>query len=139
MGDTMNRDQVRQLAQAAFDSETGHALRAREARWLLVCDMAGNADAARHAMEGVGDSPDGGAALATAHLADLDENEARQITETVDRLAFTLCIQAADEAQAAAQSMLVKPEGIEPDTVALLAATELVRQRTLERAAAAGS
>lgn len=49
----MDTDEVRQLAQAAFDSEAGHAIRAREARWLLVIDMAGNPEAAGHAMDGI--------------------------------------------------------------------------------------
>jgi hypothetical protein len=91
-------------------------------RHLALSDLAPNADEA--VIEGIDDSPDGGAAMAEAHLADLPEEERDELLERA-------AMESGRRLQAAAFNLLAAtdaarlPVEVTPEMVAVAAVTEL--------------
>jgi hypothetical protein len=117
-GATELKQLMGRVLQSGASEEFGHFV----VRRIALSDMAPNADEA--VLDGIDESPDGGAAMAEAHLLGLPEHERdvlleRAATETGRRLhaaAFTLLT-------AAAAARL--PVEITPEMVAVAAVTEL--------------
>jgi hypothetical protein len=114
--------ELKQLMGRVLDSEAAESFGHFVVRQIALNDMAPSADEAL--LDGIEESPDGGAAMAEAHLLGLPEHERdvlleRAATETGRRLhaaAFTLLT-------AAAAARL--PVEITPELVAVAAVTEL--------------
>jgi hypothetical protein len=114
--------ELKQLMGRVLQSSASEAFGHFIVRRIALNDMAPNADDA--VLEGVEESPDGGAAMAEAHLLSLPDEERDEIleraaTETGRRLhaaAFAL-LTAADAARL--------PVEVTPEMVALAAVTEL--------------
>jgi hypothetical protein len=114
--------ELKELMGRVLDSDASEAFGHFMARQFALRDMAPGADDAM--LEGIEESPDGGAAMAEAHLMGLDEEERddlleRAAEETGRRLhaaAYTLL-----EAVSAARL----PIEVTPEMVAVAAITEL--------------
>jgi hypothetical protein len=114
--------ELKQLMGRVLDSPASEAFGHFVVRRIALNDMAPNADEA--VLDGVDESPDGGAAMAEAHLLSLPDEERddlleRAATETGRRLhaaAFTL-LTAAGAARLSVE--------ITPEMVAVAAVTEL--------------
>ena len=124
MSDTDNTGgtQLTQLMGRVFQSDACEAFGDFVARRLALGDLAPRADDA--VLEGIDESPDGGAAMAEAHLASLPEDARdalldRASTETGRRL------HAAAVALLAAVDAARLPVEITPEMVAAAAVTEL--------------
>jgi hypothetical protein len=110
------------LMARVLDSDASDAFGQVMLRHLALRDMAPGADDA--VLEGIEESPDGGAAMAEAHLASLpdrerDELEERAAMETGRRL------HAAGFALLAAVGATRLPVEVTPEMVAVAAVTEL--------------
>jgi hypothetical protein len=114
--------ELKELMGRVFESDASEAFGQFMVRQIALSDMAPNAD---HALlEGIEESPDGGAAMAEAHLLGLPESERedlleRAATETGRRLhaaAFTLL---------GAVGAARLPVDVTPEMVAVAAITEL--------------
>jgi hypothetical protein len=114
--------ELKELMGRVFESDASEAFGQFMVRQIALGDMAPNAD---HALlEGIEESPDGGAAMAEAHLLGLPESERedlleRAATETGRRLhaaAFTLL---------GAVGAARLPVEVTPEMVAVAAITEL--------------
>jgi hypothetical protein len=120
--DNPGATELKQLMGRVLQSSASEAFGHFIVRRIALNDMAPNADHA--VLDGVEESPDGGAAMAEAHLLSLPDEERDEIleraaTETGRRLhaaAFTLLI-AADAARLDVE--------VTPEMVALAAVTEL--------------
>jgi hypothetical protein len=120
--DNPSATELKQLMGRVLQSSASESFGHFMVRRLALSDMAPNADDAL--LEGIDESPDGGAAMAEAHLLGLPDEERDEIleraaTETGRRLhaaAFAL-LTAADAARL--------PVEITPEMVALAAVTEL--------------
>jgi hypothetical protein len=120
--DNPSATELKQLMGRVLQSSASEAFGHFIVRRIALNDMAPNADHA--VLDGVEESPDGGAAMAEAHLLSLPDEERDEIleraaTETGRRLhaaAFTLLI-AADAARLDVE--------VTPEMVALAAVTEL--------------
>jgi hypothetical protein len=114
--------ELKELMARVIDSEASAAFAQFMVRQIALNHMAPNAD---HALlDGIEESPDGGAAMAEAHLAGMSEEEREELferaaTETGRRLqsaAFTLL---------AAVGAARLPVAVTPEMVAVAAITEL--------------
>jgi hypothetical protein len=113
---------LKELMGRVFDSDASEELTQFMVRRIALNDLAPAADDAL--VEGIDESPDGGAAMAEAHLASLPESEREDLldrasAETGRRLhaaAFTLL--------AAAEAARL-PVEVTPEMVAVAAVTEL--------------
>ena len=120
--DNPGATELKQLMGRVLQSSASEAFGHFIVRRIALNDMAPNADHA--VLDGIEESPDGGAAMAEAHLLSLPDDERDEIleraaTETGRRLhaaAFTLLI-AADAARLDVE--------VTPEMVALAAVTEL--------------
>lgn len=114
--------ELKELMARVFDSDASQAFAQFMVRHVALSDMAPNADEA--VIEGIEESPDGGAAMAEAHLYGLPEDERdalleRASNETGRRL------HAAAFALLAAVGAARLPVTISPEMVAVAAITEL--------------
>ena len=114
--------ELKELMGRVFESDASEAFGHFIVRQIALSDMAPNADDA--VLEGVEESPDGGAAMAEAHLLGLPDQERdelleRAATETGRRL------HAAAFALLAATGAARLPIDVTPEMVAVAAITEL--------------
>jgi hypothetical protein len=114
--------EVKELMAQVLDSEASAAFARFIERRMALIDMAPNADDA--VLDGVEESPDGGAAMAEAHLESLPELEREELleraaTETGRRL------HAAALALLTAVGAAHLPVEVTPEMVAVAAITEL--------------
>jgi hypothetical protein len=114
--------ELKELMARVFDSDASQAFAQFMVRHVALSDMAPNADDA--VIEGIEESPDGGAAMAEAHLYGLPEDERdalleRASNETGRRL------HAAAFALLAAVGAARLPVTVSPEMVAVAAITEL--------------
>ena len=114
--------ELKELMGRVFDSDASQAFAQFMVRHIALSDMAPNADFA--VIEGIEESPDGGAAMAEAHLHGLPEDERdalleRASNETGRRL------HAAAFALLAAVGAARLPVTVSPEMVAVAAITEL--------------
>jgi hypothetical protein len=114
--------ELKQLMARVFDSDAGEAFRRFMERRIALTDMAPAADEAL--LDGIEASPDGGAAMAEAHLLGLPDDERDELLE---RAAF----EAGRRLHAAAYALLTAadaarlPVEVTPEMVAVAAITEL--------------
>jgi hypothetical protein len=114
--------ELKELMGRVLDSDASEAFGHFMVRQIALSDMAPAADEA--VLEGIEESPDGGAAMAEAHLLGLPEEERQRLleraaTETGRRL------HAAAFALLAAVGAARLPVDITPEMVAVAAITEL--------------
>lgn len=114
--------ELKELMGRVLESDASEAFGHFIVRQIALSDMAPNADDA--VLEGVEESPDGGAAMADAHLLGLPDHERdelleRAATETGRRL------HAAAFALLAAAGAARLPVDVTPEMVAVAAITEL--------------
>jgi hypothetical protein len=114
--------ELKKLMSQVLESEASAAFGHFMVRHIALSDMAPNADEA--VLDGIEASPDGGAAMAEAHLQGLPEQERedlldRAATETGRRL------HAAAFALLAAAGAARLPVDVTPEMVAVAAVTEL--------------
>ena len=114
--------ELKELMGRVFESDASEAFGQFMVRQIALADMAPNADHA--VLEGIEESPDGGAAMAEAHLNGLPDEERdelleRAATETGARL------HAAAVALLAAVGAARLPVDVTPDMVSVAAITEL--------------
>lgn len=114
--------ELKQLMGRVLDSEASEAFGQFMVRQIALSDMAPSADDA--VLEGIEESPDGGAAMAEAHLRGLPDHEREELleraaTETGRRL------HAAAFALLAAVGAARLPVEVTPGMVAVAAITEL--------------
>jgi hypothetical protein len=114
--------ELKELMGRVFDSDASEAFGQFMVRQMALSDMAPNADDSL--LEGIEESPDGGAAMAEAHLAGLPDQERedlleRAATETGSRL------HAAAVALLAAVGAARLPVDVTPEMVTVAAITEL--------------
>ena len=111
-----------QLMSRVFESEAGEAFRDFMVRQIALNDMAPRADEA--VLEGIEESPDGGAAMADAHLDGLPDHVQDALFDRAE-------IQTGRRLQAAAVVLLSAaaaarlPVEVTPEMVAVAAITEL--------------
>jgi hypothetical protein len=114
--------ELKQLMSRVLESDASEAFGRFMVRQIALSDMAPNADDS--VLDGIEESPDGGAAMAEAHLSGLPEHEREQLleraaTETGRRL------QSAAFALLAAVGAARLPVEVTPEMVAVAAITEL--------------
>jgi hypothetical protein len=114
--------ELKELMGRVLDSEACEAFGQFMVRQIALSDMAPNADDA--VLDGIEESPDGGAAMAEAHLLGLPTDEREKLlerasTETGRRL------HAAAFALLAAVGAARLPVNVSPEMVAVAAITEL--------------
>jgi hypothetical protein len=114
--------ELKELMGRVFDSDASEAFGQFMVRQMALSDMAPNADDSL--LEGIEESPDGGAAMAEAHLAGLPDQERedlleRAATESGSRL------HAAAVALLAAVGAARLPVDVTPEMVTVAAITEL--------------
>jgi hypothetical protein len=114
--------ELKELMGRVFESNASEAFGQFMVRQLALADMAPNADDA--VLEGIEESPDGGAAMAEAHLNGLPDEEREELleraaTETGARL------HAAAVALLAAVGAARLPVDVTPEMVSVAAITEL--------------
>lgn len=114
--------ELKELMGRVFQSDASEAFGQFMVRQMALADMAPNADDA--VLEGIEESPDGGAAMAEAHLNGLPDEEREELleraaTETGARL------HAAAVALLAAVGAARLPVDVTPEMVSVAAITEL--------------
>jgi hypothetical protein len=114
--------ELKELMGRVFESNASEAFGQFMVRQMALADMAPNADDA--VLEGIEESPDGGAAMAEAHLNGLPDEEREELleraaTETGARL------HAAAVALLAAVGAARLPIDVTPEMVSVAAITEL--------------
>jgi hypothetical protein len=114
--------ELKELMGRVLESDASEAFGQFMVRHIALADMAPNADDA--VLEGIEESPDGGAAMAEAHLLGLPDHEREELleraaTETGRRL------HAAAFALLAAVGAARLPVEVSPEMVAVAAITEL--------------
>jgi hypothetical protein len=113
---------LKELMGKVLDSTASEAFGQFMVRHLALSDMAPNADEA--VLDGIEESPDGGAAMAEAHLQGLPEPEREELLERA-------AIEAGRRLHAAAFALLAAvgaarlPVDVTPEMVAVAALTEL--------------
>ena len=114
--------ELKELMGRVFQSEASEAFGDFMVRQIALSDLAPNADDA--VLDGVEASPDGGAAMAEAHLAGLPDHEREDLLERASR-------ESARRLHGAAVALLMAveaarlPVGVTPEMVAVAAITEL--------------
>ena len=114
--------ELKELMRRVLESDASEAFEQFTVRQIALRDMAPNADAAL--LEGVEESPDGGAAMAEAHLLGLPEQERDELLERGGREAVGR-LHAAAFALLAAVGAARLPVDVTPGMVAVAAITEL--------------
>jgi hypothetical protein len=114
--------ELKELMRRVLESDAADAFEQFVVSQFALRDMAPKADDA--VLEGVTESPDGGAAMAEAHLAGLPEDEREELVERAAREAGRRLHSAAYTLLAAAGAAHLAIE-ITPEMVALAAVTEL--------------
>jgi plasmid stability protein len=114
--------ELKQLMKRVFESDAGEAFRDFMVRQIALSDMAPNSDDA--VLEGIEASPDGGAAMADAHLDGLPD-------DVQDKLLERAAAETGRRLHAAAYALLTAaaaarlPVEVTPEMVAVAAITEL--------------
>jgi hypothetical protein len=114
--------ELKELMRRVIESDASEAFEQFMVRQIALRDMAPSADDA--VLKGVEDSPDGGAAMAEAHLLGLPDHEREELLERAGG-------EAARRLQAAASALLAAvgagrlPVDVTPEMVAVAAMTEL--------------
>ena len=114
--------ELKELMARVFDSDAAEAFGQVIARHVALRDMAPGADEA--VLDGIEESPDGGAAMAEAHLLSLPEPEREELLERA-------AIETGRRLHAAGFSLLAAvgasrlPVDVTPEMVAVAALTEL--------------
>jgi hypothetical protein len=114
--------QLKQLMARVFESEACEAFGDFMTRRIALADMAPQADSA--VLDGIDESPDGGAAMAEAHLSSLPDDERDDLIERAHA-------ESARRLHAAAFTLLAAVEAgrlpveVTPEMVAVAAITEL--------------
>ena len=114
--------ELKELMRRVLESEASEAFEQFTVRQIALRDMAPNADNAL--LEGIEESPDGGAAMAEAHLLGLSEHERDELLERGGREAVGR-LHAAAFALLAAVGAARLPVEVTPEMVAVAAITEL--------------
>jgi hypothetical protein len=114
--------ELKELMSRVLDSDAAEAFGQFVMRRIALGDMAPNADEA--VLEGIEESPDGGAAMAEAHLRGLPESVREQLLErAAEESGRRLHAAAYTLLSAAAAARL--PVDVTPEMVAVAAITEL--------------
>jgi hypothetical protein len=114
--------ELKELMSRVLDSDAAEAFGQFVMRRIALGDMAPNADDA--VLEGIEESPDGGAAMAEAHLRGLPESVREQLLErAAEESGRRLHAAAYTLLSAAAAARL--PVDVTPEMVAVAAITEL--------------
>jgi hypothetical protein len=114
--------ELKELMGRVLDSDVSEAFGHFMVRHLALSDMAPNADEAL--LEGIEESPDGGAAMADAHLRGLPEDAREELLERAAEQAGRR-LHAAAFALLAAVGAARLPVEVTPEMVAVAAITEL--------------
>jgi hypothetical protein len=120
--DKQGTAELKELMRRVIDSDASEAFEHFILRNVALRDMAPNADDA--VIEGIEESPDGGAAMAEAHLGGLPDHEREELLERASG-------EAGRRLHAAARSLLEAvaaarlPVEVTPEMVAVAAITEL--------------
>ena len=114
--------ELKELMRRVLESDASEAFEQFTVRQIALRDMAPNADNAL--LEGIEESPDGGAAMAEAHLLGLPEHERDELLERGGREAVGR-LHAAAFALLAAVGAARLPVEVTPEMVAVAAITEL--------------
>ena len=114
--------ELRELMRRVLESAASEAFEQFTVRQIALRDIAPNAGDA--VLEGVEESPDGGAAMAEAHLLALPEHEREELLERASREAVRR-LHAAASALLAAVSAARLAVDVTPEMVAIAAITEL--------------
>jgi hypothetical protein len=114
--------ELKELMRRVFDSDASEAFEQFVVRGIALRDLAPNADDA--VIDGIEESPDGGAAMAEAHLLDLPEHEREELLERAGREAGRRLHAAAFTLLAAVGAARL-PVDVTPEMVAVAAITEL--------------
>jgi hypothetical protein len=114
--------ELKDLMRRVLESDASEAFEQFTVRQIALRNMAPNADTA--VLEGVEESPDGGAAMAEAHLLGLPEHERDELLERGGREAVGR-LHAAAFALLAAVGAARLPVDVTPEMVAVAAITEL--------------
>jgi hypothetical protein len=113
---------LNELMTRVFESDACEAFGDFIVRRAALKDMAPNADDA--VLDGIEESPDGGAAMAEAHLLGLSDDEREDLIERASRETGRRLHAAASVLLAAAQAGRL-PVDVTPEMVAVAAITEL--------------
>src|SRR3954447_18546839 len=114
--------ELKELMKRVLEADASEAFEQFTVRQIALRDMAPNADDA--VLEGVEESPDGGAAMAEAHLLGLPDHERDELLERGGREAVGR-LHAAAVALLAAVGAARLPVDLTPEMVAVAAITEL--------------
>jgi hypothetical protein len=114
--------ELKQLMGRVLDSQASEAFRQFMLREIALGDMAPAADDA--VREGIDESPDGGAAMAEAHLAGLPEDARDELLDRAGKEAGRRLTSAAFALLAAVRAARL-PVDVTPEMVAAAAITEL--------------
>jgi hypothetical protein len=114
--------ELKELMERVFESDASEAFGQFMVRHIALRDMAPGADDA--VLDGVEESPDGGAAMAEAHLLGLPGDEREQLLEWA-ALETGRRLHAAGFALLAAVANARLPVDVTPEMVAVAALTEL--------------
>jgi len=114
--------ELKELMRRVLESDASEAFEQFVVRQIVLRDMAPNADDAL--LEGVEESPDGGAAMADAHLLGLPDRERDELLERGGRESVRR-LHAAAFALLAAVGAARLPVDVTPEMVAVAAITEL--------------
>jgi hypothetical protein len=114
--------ELKELMRRVIESDASEAFEQFMVRQIALRDMAPSADDA--VLKGVEDSPDGGAAMAEAHLLGLPDHERDELLERAGGEAGRR-LQAAASALLAAVGAGRLPVDVTPEMVAVAAITEL--------------
>jgi hypothetical protein len=118
-------DEERQaLFNAALATENGQKLQSY--LWAMGVLLERDRELVDTIAEGVIDSPDHGNAMATAQWEELGEDERRGVNEAVRKLLRRALAESVSQLEDASGRLGVDPHEIEPETVALLAASSVV-------------
>jgi hypothetical protein len=114
--------ELRELMARVLDSDASEAFGDFIVRRIALNDLAPSADDA--VLDGIDESPDGGAAMAEAHLSSLPDREREELLERA-ALESGRRLHAAASALLAAVSAASLPVEVTPEMVAVAAITEL--------------
>jgi hypothetical protein len=114
--------ELKELMTRVFESDASEAFGQFVVRQIALNDMAPNADEAL--LEGIQESPDGGAAMAEAHLVGLPDHEREDLIERAGNETGRR-LHAAASALLAAVDAARLPVEVTPEMVAAAAITEL--------------
>jgi hypothetical protein len=114
--------ELKQLMARVFDSDASEAFGQFIMRRVALGDMAPNADDAL--LDGIEESPDGGAAMAEAHLLGLPDDEREDLIERAGNETGRRLHAAASSLLAAVEAGRL-PVDVTPEMVAVAAMTEL--------------